>query len=87
MRLSRHADHRRIQRRLPMPILETIYEFGSAVPANGAVSLMLDDETIKLAVEDNRRRWIELGRYRGAYLIVNEDRIITAARRVRRHKR
>lgn len=87
MRLTQHADHRRIQRRLPVSVLETIYEFGLPAPAKGAVSLTLDEETIQLAAEDNRRRRIELERYRGVYVIVKENRIITAARRARRHRR
>jgi hypothetical protein len=87
MRFTKHADHRRIQRRLPMHILETIYEFSCAVPSKGAVNLTLDDETIELAAEDNRRRRTELERYRGAFVILSEDRVITAARRTRRHRR
>jgi len=88
MRLTQHADHRRIQRRLPTNILETIFEFGTPVPSEGAVSLVLDDETIELAAEDDRHRRIELERYRGAYLIVGDHgRIITAARRTRRFRR
>lgn len=88
MRLTRHADHRRIQRCLPTRVLETICEYGSPVPSKGAVSLVLDNETLKLAAEDDRRRRIELERYRGAYVIVGVDgRIITAARRTRRFRR
>ena len=88
MLLSHHADRRRITRRLPRHILSTIYAYGSPAHSRGAVSLTLDQTSIALAAEDDRRRRTELERYRGAYLIVGEDgRVVTAARRTRRFRR
>ncbi|WP_156477423.1 hypothetical protein [Falsihalocynthiibacter arcticus] len=86
MQLTQHADRRCNQRCLPIHVLSTIYAFGSLQHSRGAYSITLDDESIELAVEDNRRRRTELERYRGAYIIVKDGRIITAARRTRRFR-
>lgn len=88
MHLTRHADRRSISRRLPPHILATIYEFGSVAHTRGALSITLDNYSISMAAEDNRRQRSELERYRGAYIIVgNGERIITTARRTRRFRR
>lgn len=88
MHLTRHAERRRIERSLPSRILRVIYDYGSPRPSRGAVSLTLDARAIDLAAEDNRRRRIDLQRFRGAFIIVGEgERIATAARRTRRFRR
>ena len=88
MRLTHHADHRRIQRSLPPHVISTIYEYGSAVHSRGAVSLTLDECSIALATEDNRCRRIELERYSGAFVVVADGGcIVTGARRTRRFRR
>lgn len=88
MHLTRHADERRIQRRLPPRILHAIYDYGSVRHAKGALSLSLDDASIALAAEDDRRRREDLERYRGAYIIVGDgEKVITVARRRRRFRR
>jgi hypothetical protein len=58
MQLTRHADERRLQRRLPPHILSAICEYGTAMHSRGAVSLTLDGRSIFLAAEDNRCRRI-----------------------------
>jgi hypothetical protein len=88
MRLTHHADRRRIQRSLPLEVLSTICAYGSPRYSQGAISLTLDGRAIALAAEDNRRRSTDLDRYRGAYVILGEgDRIVTAARTTRRFRR
>lgn len=86
MRLTHHADHRRRQRCLPLHVLSAIYDFGTLRHSRGAHSLTLDEHSITLAAEDNRRRRTELERYRGAYVIVKDGRITTVARRTRRFR-
>ncbi|PWE30279.1 hypothetical protein C4N9_06200 [Pararhodobacter marinus] len=88
MRLTRHADRRRIQRSLPIEVVSTIHAYGTERHAKGALSLTLDGRAIALAAEHDRRLSAELERYRGAYIIVaSGDRVVTAARRTRRFRR
>lgn len=88
MRTTRHADSRAIQRRIPEHIMSMIHAYGTPIHSRGAVSLVLDVQSIDLAAEGCPRRRNELSRYRGAYLIVSsKDRVITVARRLRRFRR
>ena len=87
MRLTRHAEARRIQRNLPHKVIAAIYSYGSEHHAQGAISLTLDSAAIALAAEDDRRTRIMLERYRGAYMIEANGRGITVARRMRRFRR
>lgn len=88
MRLTTHADLRRNCRRIPVEVLSTIYDFGAAAHAKGAVSLTLDARSIELASDGDRRRRSTLERYCGAYLIVGDgESIVTVARRRRRFRR
>lgn len=88
MHLTNHATQRRIQRNLPIDVLSTIYSFGAMAHSKGAVSLMLDEQSIMLATEGDRQRRAHLERYRGAYIIVGEgERVVTVARRRRRLRR
>lgn len=88
MRLTHHAELRSTQRALPTQVLSAICTYGSPDYARGALSLTLDETSIALAAENDRRRRIELERYRGVYVILADgDRVITAARRMRRFRR
>lgn len=88
MRLTDHAEQRRSRRRIPVDVLSTIYDFGTSVHANGAVSLTLDRHTIALASDGDRRKRSSLERYHGCYIIVGDgENIVTVARRRRRHRR
>ena len=87
MHLSNHANHRHIQRNLPLHVISTIYAYGSPRHSKGAVSLTLDGRAIALAAEDNHRLSNDLTRYRGTYVVVGDgDRIVTVARRDRRFR-
>lgn len=87
MRLTRHADLRRIQRRVPEDVISTIYEYGAPVYSHGAVCLTLDAHSIALAAETDRRSRSRLERYQGAYIVVGDgESVVTVARR-RRHFR
>ena len=88
MRMTHHATERRSQRNLPMDILRLIQSYGEPVHSRGALSLMLDRETLDLIAEGDLRRRQSLSRYRGVYLIESSNgTVITAARRTRRHHR
>jgi hypothetical protein len=88
MRLTSHAEHRRTRRCIPVEILSAIYDFGLLSHSKGAVSLMLDNQSIALACDGDRRKSSALERYRGAYVIVGDgESIVTVARRRRRLRR
>ena len=88
MRLTHHADLRRIQRRLPPDVVSTIYDYGSTAHAHGAVCLTLDARSIALASESDRRNRAKLERYQGAYIVVGDgEAVLTVARRRRRFRR
>jgi hypothetical protein len=87
MRMTRHASDRHIQRNLPLDILRLIQSYGEPVHSRGALSLMLDDATIDLIAEGDRRRRQSLKRYRGVYLVESRrGAVITAARHSRRRR-
>ncbi|WP_139214991.1 hypothetical protein [Palleronia marisminoris] len=86
--MTHHASRRSIQRNLPMDILRLIQSYGQPIHSRGALSLMLDEDTIDLIAEDDLRRRQSLRRYRGAYIAESrQGDIITAARRTRRLRR
>ena len=88
MRMTRHATERQTLRNLPMDILQLIQFYAEPTHSRGALSLMLDDATIDLIADGDLRRRQFLSRYRGTYLIESRNgRVITAARRTRRHRR
>lgn len=88
MRLTHHADRRRIHRRMPADVISAIYSFGSEYHARGAISLTLDAQSIALAAESDRRSRAKLERYQGAYIVVGDgEAIVTVARRRRRFRR
>ena len=88
MRITRHAAARQTQRRIPDRMVRLIRDHARPVPSRGAVSLMLDDDTIDLIAEDDRHHRQRLRGFRGAYLIEGEDgRIVTVAWSRRRHRR
>jgi hypothetical protein len=85
MEMTRHADMRRLQRCVPLPILETISAYGTAHHTGGALSLSLDRKAIDQAVYDNRHLRSELERYSGVYLVLGKnERVVTVARSRRR---
>lgn len=87
MRLTRHAIRRSQQRGIPSDILSTIYAFGSAKHAEGALSLTLDKTAIELASEDDRTTQKRLESYRGCYVILGDGETgVTVARRRRRFR-
>lgn len=86
--MTHHAKRRSTHRNLPVNILQLIQDFGRPVHSRGALSLTLDDETLHLIAEGDRRRRQALSRYRGAYIIESyQGIIITVARRTRRMRR
>lgn len=88
MRVTRHSEQRRVQRNLPLEILELIDTYGTPCHSRGALSLTLDEISIELAAEGDHRRRIEVERYRGAYIIVGRNNcVVTTARRTRRFRR
>lgn len=88
MHLTHHADLRRNRRRIPNEVLSTVYEFGTSIHSNGAISLVLDAQSIEFAADGDRRKRANLERYRGAYIVVGDgENILTVARRRRRFRR
>lgn len=88
MKLTRHADRRCVERRLPREIVQLIHDYGTAYRSRGAEGLKLDHQAIDFAAESNHRLRADLRRYRGAYLIVSDDgSVITVARETRRRRR
>ena len=87
MRLTQHADRRRRQRCLPLQVLSIICDYGSPRASKGATSYTLDEHSIALAADGDRRRRSQLQRYSGAYVIIEDGHIKTAARRTRRFRR
>lgn len=88
MKLTRHADRRCVERRIPREIVQLIHDYGTIYRSRGADGLKLDRHAIDLAAESNHRLRADLRRYRGAYMIVGEGgRVITVAREIRRHRR
>jgi CRISPR/Cas system-associated endonuclease Cas1 len=85
MHMTRHAEQRRAQRNIPMEVVEAIYAFGRARSARGAMSFILDHNSIVHASDGDRGVANRLTRYVNTYLIVGEnERIVTAARAKRR---
>ena len=88
MRTTRHAARRQTQRCIPDHMVRLIRDHAQPVHSRGAVSLMLDDDTIDLVAEDDRHHRDRLRRFRGVYLIEGEGGcIVTVARSRRRHRR
>ena len=88
MHLTHHAELRRNRRRIPIEVMSTIYDFGTPIHSNGAISLMLDAQSIEFAADGDRRKRATLERYSGAYIIVGDgENIVTVARRRRRFRR
>lgn len=87
MHMTRHAEHRRIQRNIPTDVVEAIYAFGRPRHALGAVSFTFDRNAIIHAADGDSRVAKMLERYVNAYLIVGDNgRIVTVARSERRFR-
>lgn len=88
MRLTRHAERRSNERRVPRDVIRLIHDFGTTYRSGGAEGLKLDRTAIDLASEGDHRLRADLRRYRGAYVIMSDEgTVITVARETRRHRR
>lgn len=88
MRLTRHAERRSTERRVPREVIRLIQDYGTSYRSDGAEGLKLDRMAIDLASEADHRLRADLRRYRGAYVIMSDQgSIITVARETRRHRR
>ncbi len=88
MVISNHAAQRLQERNIPPLIVEWLYEFGAVVRSHGADKLYFDKAARRRLESLVGHEVISrLGGLLDHYLVINGDRLVTAARRTCRVRR
>ncbi len=88
MRLTAHAEIRSTQRSVPHDIIDKIFVYSRPAHSRGALSILMDKEAFALAADELDKHEVNrLKRYRGVFVIVHGEIVITVARSKRRQRR